>query len=335
MKWLKRIGVILIAVIAAGAGAGYWLLNDRPSLQPYEKLIMPPAANAPGEVRVSFLGVATLLIADGETAIMTDGYFSRPNLWQILFGEVSPDREAIAQGLQKAGVSRLAAVIPVHSHYDHAMDSPEVALRTGAVLIGSESSANIGRGWGMDETQIRLAKTGEPMQFGQFTVTLYPSRHAPAGFTGGEIGSPLKPPAGAFDYKEGASYAILVQHKGKSLLINGSAGFEPGALKDVRADVVFLGTGGIGNFNPQHEQDYWNETVRGAQAKRVIAIHWDDFMTTAPGAPPAPPSYLLGDRLMGSFDSMMAWLQANGEKDDIEIRLPAAWRPMDVWVGLQ
>jgi len=335
MKWLKRISAVVIGLTFVGIGALYWLLNDRPSLQPYEKLVMPTTANAPGEVRVSFLGVATLLIEDGETAILTDGYFSRPNLWQILYGKVTPDMDAITRGLRQAGVTRLAAVIPVHSHYDHAMDSPEVAKRTGAVLIGSESSANIGRGWGLAEAQIRLAKTGEPMQFGKFTVTLYPSRHAPTGFTGGEIARPLKPPVGAFDYKEGASYAILVRHGNKSFLINGSAGFEPGALKDVRADVVFLGTGGIGNFDAQHEQNYWNEVVRGTGAKRVIAIHWDDFMTAPMGAPPVPPSYLLARQFMGAFGPMMEWLRANGEKDKVEIRLPAGWQPMDVWAGLE
>ena len=38
----------------------------------------------------------------------------------------------IARGLARNEVTTLAAVIPVHSHYDHAMDAPEVARRTGA-----------------------------------------------------------------------------------------------------------------------------------------------------------------------------------------------------------
>lgn len=33
-------------------------------------------------------------------------------------------------------VSRLTAVIPVHTHIDHAMDSALVADRTGAQLVG-------------------------------------------------------------------------------------------------------------------------------------------------------------------------------------------------------
>ncbi|MEQ1887700.1 MAG: MBL fold metallo-hydrolase [Alphaproteobacteria bacterium] len=330
MKWLKWIGGILVVLILVVIGAYAWLLNDRPSLQPYSGMQMASTPVAPGNVQVKFLGVGTLLIEDGETAILTDGFFSRPGILQMAFGAIEPDMNAINQGLKRAGITRLAAVIVNHSHYDHAMDAPEVAKRTGALLIGSESTANVGRGWGLIETQIRTAKTGEPMPFGRFTVTLLPSRHAPTGFTGGEITSPLKPPAGVTDYLEGASYAILVQHADKSLLINASAGFEPGALKDIRADVVLLGTGGLGMFEVQHEDGYWNEVVVGTGAKRVIAIHWDDFMTVGAGEPLVPSTKILGD-----FDHMMAFLKTRGAKDGVEVRLPQDWQPMDVWAGLK
>jgi len=328
MKWLKWTTAILVAIILLGLGAGYWLVNDRPSMQPYAGMLMAATPLTPGEVRVKFLGVATLLIEDGETAILTDGFFSRPGVMRMALGKIEPDLRAIGQGLERAGITRLAAVIPVHSHYDHAMDAPEVARRTGAMLIGSESTANVARGWGLPESQIRAAITGEAMQFGRFSVTLLPSRHAPTGFTGGEITSPLKPPARVTDYLEGASYAVLIRHGDKSFLINGSAGFEPGALKDIRTDVVMLGVGGLGSFEPSHEQNYWNEVVNNTGAKRVIAIHWDDFMTVAAGAP-LTPSTLIGD-----FDYMMAFLKTNGENDGVDVRLPLDWQPMNIWDGL-
>jgi L-ascorbate metabolism protein UlaG (beta-lactamase superfamily) len=41
------------------------------------------------------------------------------------------------------GVTRLAAIMPAHSHHDHAMDTVVVAARTGVVIIGSESTADI------------------------------------------------------------------------------------------------------------------------------------------------------------------------------------------------
>ena len=87
-----------------------------------------------------------LLFSDGETQWMTDGWFSRPGPLRILLGKIGPDLQAIDRGLAANEVLELDAVLPLHSHYDHAMDAPEVAKRTGALLLGSESTANIGRG---------------------------------------------------------------------------------------------------------------------------------------------------------------------------------------------
>jgi L-ascorbate metabolism protein UlaG (beta-lactamase superfamily) len=332
MRLVKKILVLLLVLIALAVAGLAWLLQQHPSLVPYGALNWKsPLATAPA-LKVSFLGVATLLLDDGETALLTDGFFSRPDKLTTFLRTVEPDLESITRGLQRAGIpartGKLAAVIPVHSHYDHVMDAPEVAKRTGALLLGSESTANVGRGWGLPESQIRVAKLGEPMTFGRFTVTLLPGRHAPTGFTGGEITQPLKPPVRATEYKEGQSYAILVQHGGKSLLINGSAGFEPGALKNVRADVVLLGIGSLGPRSDVYRDELWREVVGAVKAKRVIPIHWDDFWIPSdqPMKPMPPP--------LDKFDLSMAFLRERGAKEGVDIRLPLEWQPMDVWAGL-
>lgn len=328
MKWIVRILGTLLVLVLLAAAAGWWVLSDRPSLAPYESLLMPVAPKTGTGVRVQWLGVATVLIDDGEMAILTDGFFSRPGRLQLAVGKIGPDLDAIDKGMKRAGITKLAAVIVNHSHYDHAMDAPEVARRTGAPLIGSESTANIGRGWGLPESQIVLARVGEPMTYGRFTVTLLPSQHSPTGFTGGVITQPLKPPARFDAYLEGASYAVLVQHEKQSLLINASAGFEPGALAAVRADVVMLGVGSLGVREPSFQSAYWQNVVTAVGAKRIIAIHWDDFMLPA-GTPPEP-----APRLFSGFDETMKSLIERGKHDGVDVRLPRAYEPMDVWGGL-
>ena len=67
----------------------------------------------------------------------------------------------------------------MHTHFDHAMDSAVVAARTGAVLVGGESTANVGRGAGLPADRIRVAAPGEPMTYGAFTLTLIESHHCP------------------------------------------------------------------------------------------------------------------------------------------------------------
>ncbi len=340
-RTLKWVAIAIALLLALSISALAWMLQQHPSLLPYSALgWKKESAPVATPLRVSFLGVATLLFDDGETAILTDGFFSRPTRMQSFLGKVEPDLDAITRGLARAGITlkdqppapgrsgKVAAVIPLHSHYDHAMDAPEVAIRTGALLLGSESTANVGRGWGLAETQIRVPTLGQPMQFGRFTITLYPAQHAPTGFTGGVIAQPLKPPVRASEYKEGQSYAMLVQHGGRSVLVTGSAGFVPDALKGVKADVVLLGIGTMGQRTDAHRGDYWREVVQTTGAKRVIPIHWDDFWLSAdqPMQPLPPP--------LDKFDVSMQFLTARGAAEHVNIRLPLAWQAMDVFNGL-
>jgi L-ascorbate metabolism protein UlaG (beta-lactamase superfamily) len=176
----------------------------RPDLGRYaDRFDVPPATGALG---VTFLGVASLLIDDGETAVLTDGFFSRPSLAKAGLGRIAPDPARIDAVLARAGVDRLAAVIPVHTHFDHAMDSAVVADRTGAVLVGGESTANVGRGHGLPDDRIRVVTPGEPMTYGLFTITLVESHHCPPDRFPGEITEPVVPPVKAAAYKCGEAW---------------------------------------------------------------------------------------------------------------------------------
>jgi L-ascorbate metabolism protein UlaG (beta-lactamase superfamily) len=296
-----------------------------PNLDQYKNQMLPEAAAGSGKktMTVTFLGVATLLFDDGETAIMTDGFFSRPSMLSLL--NVTPDRDRITRALQRAGVKSLAAVIPVHSHYDHVMDSPIVAQQTNALLVGSRSTANIGRSYQLPEDRMRVVANGETLVFGRFKVTFIHSAHLPTGFATGEIIAPLTLPAKVGEYKEGDCYSLLIEHDGRSILVQGSAGFVPGALKGRRADVVYLGVGGLGTRDALYQQNYWDEIVRATGARRVIPIHWDDFFKSLDE--PLVPS--------GDFDLSMRFLTERGKKEGVEVRLPVEWKRSDPFGGLR
>ncbi len=324
------------ATLLAAVAALSWQLTHPPGLSDVQNLFWQKPAPIASPVKVSFLGVATVLLDDGETALLTDGFFSRPDKMTVFLRKVAPDTQAIADGLQRARItlagatgSKLAAVIPLHSHYDHAMDAPEVAKRTGALLLGSSSTLMVGEGWGLQDKQMQQAEMRKPYRFGRFTVTLYPALHTPTGFTGGVIDSPLVPPVRATDYKEGQSYAMRVEHDSRTLLITGTAGFVPGALQGVKADVVLLGIGAMGPRSPAHKLAYWNETVATVGAQRVIPIHWDDFWI--PSILPMQPM----PKPLDDFEASMAFLQSQAKTYNVDIRMPAAWAPMDVWEGLK
>ena len=283
---IGRIGVVLgIALLAIAALAFYYLETyEAPGVDP--AWAVEASADIPeGSVSVRYTGTATLVFSDGETTWMTDGWFSRPGPIELLFGEIEPDLAAIEKGLARNGVEHLAAVFPVHSHYDHAMDAPEVARRTGAILLGSESTANIGRGWGLPESQIRAVADRESIRFGRFTLQPIESEHfqfpdprmRERALGDPEITSPLVPPVGAFDYKLGKAYALHVTHPKGTWLIQGSGGFIEGNLAGIQADVVFLGIGGLGSQTDAYRESYWRETVERTRPTRVIPIHWDSL----------------------------------------------------------
>jgi L-ascorbate metabolism protein UlaG (beta-lactamase superfamily) len=322
---------VAYAFLVAMIGAGTWLawaLHARPDAASVRLPELAAAAPQPGALRVTFLGVSTVLLDDGETAILTDGFFSRPSLLRTLLLPLEPDRERVARALARAGVRRLAAVIVAHSHYDHAMDSPLVAQMSGALLVGSESTANVGRGAGLDEARIRVFGDGATLRFGAFTVRAIPGRHLPHGQAMGEITAPLAPPARALDYLEGGSYSLLFEHGGRTLLLQSSAGFEPGALAGQRADTVLLGVGGLGRMDAQYRDDYWREVVAATGARRVVPVHWDDF--TQPleaGLRPLP-------RLLDDYGLSLDFLRAKAVQDGVRLDAMPLWSAVDPFAGL-
>ena len=299
----------------------------RPDIARYSDRFDVPAAEPDSPLSATWMGVATLLVDDGSSALMTDGYFSRPNLARVAAGKVSPSPARVDGCLARAEVSRLEAVIPVHTHIDHVMDSALVADRTGARLVGGESAANVGRGYGLPDDRIVVASSGEPIQLGAYDVTLIESHHCPPDRFPGVIGEPLVPPVRASAYRCGEAWSTLVHHRpsGRRLLIQGSAGFVKGALADQRADAVYLSVGQLGLHPRSYLVDYWTETVLAVGARRVILIHWDDFFR--PLSKPLRALPYAGDDL----DVSIRILDELAARDGIALHMPTVWRRENPW----
>lgn len=299
----------------------------RPDITRYADRFTVPAAVAGAPLSVSWLGVSTLLIDDGSSALMTDGFFSRPSLPRVALGKVAPSAARIDGCLTHARVQNLAAVIALHAHYDHAMDCAVVTERTGAVLVGGASVANIGRGQGLREDRLVTATPGAPMTLGAYEITLVESRHCPPDRFPGVITAPVTPPVRVSAYRCGETWSALVRHRpsGRRLLIEASAGFVPGALAGHRAEVVYLGVGQLGLRPRQYLIDYWNHTVGTVGADTVVLIHWDDFFS--PLSKPLRALPYAGDDL----DFSMSVLGELAEADGVALRLPTVWQREDPW----
>jgi len=299
----------------------------RPDVGRYSHRFTVPAAESGAPLTVTWLGVSTLLLDDGSSTLMTDGYFSRPSLAQVALGKVSPSPARVDGCLARLQLTRLEAVIPVHTHIDHALDSALVADRTGARLVGGESAANVGRGYGLTTDRLVVAVSGEPIRLGAFDITLIKSRHSDPDRFPGEITAPVITPVRASAYRCGESWSTLVHHRpsDRRLLIQGSAGFVTGALAGHHADVVYLGVGQLGIQAEPYLVDYWTETVRTVGARRVVLVHWDDFFRPLSKPLRALP-YAADD-----LDVSLRILSKLADQDGVALDMPTVWRREDPW----
>ena len=302
----------------------------RPTLGDYADYFDEPTATADTPVKVTWAGVTTLLIDDGDSALMTDGFFSRPPLTSVATRRISSSLPRVDGCLARLDVTRLDAVMPVHTHYDHAMDSALVAQRTGARVVGGTSAAHIGRGYGLPDDQVVVATPGEPITLGakgNWAITLIEGHHCPPDRFPGRITRPVVPPVRTSAYKCGEAWSTLIHHvpTDRRMLVVGSAGYVPGALKGQRADVVYLGVGQLGLQPERYLVDYWTETVRTVDARRVVLIHWDDFFRPLHEPLRALP-YAVDD-----LDVSMRVLSRLAHEDDIPLHLPTLWRCADPW----
>lgn len=328
-NWAKRVAVGVAALVLVAVVAIVLLLRDRPALTELDLPPYPDAVTTPGLVTATWFGVTTLLFDDGDTQILIDGFMTRPSLADIVFDmPVESSAATINAVLNEYQMRRLAAIIPVHSHFDHAMDVGAIANRSSASILGSTTTVQIARGAGVPDDQIVLVASGEPYQFGDFTVTLIDSVHAPVGWGGsvpfdGRLERPLKTPAPVSAWLAGKSYSIVIAHPQGTTLVQGSGGFIEGSLDDVLANVVMLGVGGIEGLGRNYVEGYWQALVTATGATTVIPIHFDDYSR------PFGEVHLF-PRILDNFVVTAGWLREIRDiwDNDASLHLPEFGKPM-------
>ena len=266
------LGVLFFMLAACGAAYDPMLADGE----------LPPAG-PDARLTARFFGVSTILLSDGRSGIMSDGFFSRPRLLQAV-APLKPDEGAIGRALERGKVGRgtVRAVLVAHSHYDHALDSATVATKLDAEIVGSASTCRIARAENFPRDRTRLVEGGELLDFDPFRVRVFRSRHTPPPPPpipplSGEIAADFHVPARITAYEEGGTYSFLIEHGGRTFLIHSSTNFVPGLYAGVRADVVFLGVALLGRQGESFARDYWNEVVVATGARLVVPVHWDDF----------------------------------------------------------
>ncbi len=333
VPYLKRVAAIVAAILLALCIVAMLLWSDRPLVDAID-WPEPAFASAedPDTVTVTWLGVTTLLFDDGETQILIDGFFSRPSLADILLRRpIDNDVPTINYALNQFRMRRLAAIIPLHSHFDHAMDAGAIANRSSASILGTESTAQIARGAGVPEDQITIVDSRTSFQFGEFKVTLLPIGHAPIGWRGsvpfdGVIEEPLHTPQAVSAWRMGGAFSVFIEHPQGTALVQGSAAYKKYELRDIAADVVFLGVGQLDALGKDYAELYWQHTVTATSSHSVYPIHFDDF--TMPFG-----EVILWPKILDNFATTSVWLEEFRRRwdRDATLYLPEFGRPIAIF----
>ena len=309
----------IIVVAAYTVLAVLW--QNRPDISDLDWPVVDADSEIEGQVTATWLGISTLLFDDGETQVLIDGTFTRLSPLYFAFARpVASDIATINYVMDEYRIDRLAALVPVHTHVDHAIDVGRVANRSTALLLGTESMANIALGADVPVDQFQILASGESRVFGDFTITLIESRHVPTGpgdggWPTGVIDTPLRQPARFWAWRGGTANSILIRHPSGTALVQGSAGFVDGALATHAVDVAFVSVAGLAAQGEDYTRQYWEQTVGATGAGRVIPIHFDDF--TRPFGEVALFPYIADDVLAAA-----PWISALAEESGARLERP-------------
>jgi L-ascorbate metabolism protein UlaG (beta-lactamase superfamily) len=254
---------LLLFLAACGAAPAGSRLSPSPSPSS-----SPVSASGPPPT-LTYLGAAGWRLDRGEVTVLVDPFLSRPDLAAPLVS----DPAAIA-----AGPARAAAILVGHSHADHVLDVPAIARRTGAEVLGSESTARYARASGVAADHVITVRGGEDLEFGAFSVRVIPSLHSALDHkhtygASAQIPENVTLPLTFAGFAEGGTYAYLVRLGGRQILFLSTANFIERELEGIHPDVAVVATG-----LREELHDYSCRLMRVLGAPPlVITSHFDDW----------------------------------------------------------
>jgi len=249
-----------------------------------------PNAAKSNPVTLKYLGAAGWEITDRTTYILIDPYLSRIN------GPAPPGGHSMAGDTRRAyGWADVAApdvaaidahiqhadfVLVTHTHYDHILDVPHIALKTGASVIGTESTENVMRAYGVPEEQLITVRGGEDYQFGTFSLKVIPSIHSPLDhkryFSSAIAPAGMKAPLTLEQmHPEGGTLAYLLRFHGHQILAFGGMNYIEREIIGLEPDVALIGAGA----SRKEVYDYSGRLMRDLHYPAlVLPTHWDNFL---------------------------------------------------------
>jgi L-ascorbate metabolism protein UlaG (beta-lactamase superfamily) len=283
-----------------GSGLAYLASTRRrqaSDLATQDQLAATAAPPWPAALEVAWLGAAGFRLAYDGVVVWIDPYVTRLSLADFVLRRViRPSAAAIAQHIDRAD-----AILVGHTHFDHALDVPGIAARTGARVFGSASCARLMQLHGGEATVVEPHRDYE---VGPFRFHFVPSVHSrlqlglgiPAdGELSCEHLDDLTPRA----YRCGQVWGIAIEVAGVRLYHLGSADLRDDEIagRDRGVDALLCGIAGR-RFTPR----FLERACRQLAPSVLVPTHYDDFFRPLA----APPRMSFNVNLTGFADEAHA-----------------------------
>jgi L-ascorbate metabolism protein UlaG (beta-lactamase superfamily) len=213
------------------------------------------------ELQMRWLGVAGFEFKSNGHTFLIDPFLTRPALKYVFSGRVKPDQEMLSKVIQSA-----EDILVTHAHYDHLMDVPETARRTGATVYGTPNVCQVLRAFELPEGQIKPLQANESIRLAYGNIVTIRARHpAIPGYLSGKVKKALTPPLRLRDYRMDTCLSFLMELPGIKLLIWSSTSSD-----DARpADVLFV--------RAVASQNWYEKILSAVRPRLVIPTHWDNL----------------------------------------------------------
>lgn len=264
---------------------GLVLFRSRVAVYLFFAFLYLPQGVFSQELAMTYLGTAGWKMSSGSLTILVDPYISR---LKLKGGPISDEdtrktyeRNAVFESdtaLIDQLVDKVDFILVHHSHFDHLSDVPYIARKTGAKVIGTETTCNILRAYGIPNDQLYTVKGGEDYQFEGFSVRVIPSIHSALNgkhyFNSETYTEVPNAPLRISDFVEGGSLMFLIRFPDQEVLTMGSMNYVERELEGIHPDVLLAGV----NLSRLEIYKYTERLLKTTGFPGIVVpVHWDNY----------------------------------------------------------
>jgi L-ascorbate metabolism protein UlaG (beta-lactamase superfamily) len=249
--------------------------RERDDAQTMRELAAHPLPLGPG-LELQWLGTAGYRLTYEQRSLLVDPYLTRIPLGAVLRRTPALADSALHARYVHAAPGTVEGILVGHTHFDHAIDVPELARALGTRAYGSTSLMRLMALYGLADRAVEVDPR-QTYELGPFRVRFVPSLHSKLllGYKvpfDGELScehlDALTPAA----YRCGQVYGLHIEVAGTTLYHQGSANLIDELVPTGGVDVFLAGIAGR-----SFTEDYWSRILSRLDPAVVLANHYDDF----------------------------------------------------------